>query len=264
MCALMCWPAGRTASGPSRAAGRCGRREGRQALGGVSRPPAADGLVADTQEVGEVQLGVAQLDTPQGRRRSTCRASSESWRASGKWIGMIGLRLMGFRVRSAYRDSLSSFHAGVIPPPRPLPQHHRYPLRPRLPLASALRRPRAGQPLPVPAGAAPRRRRRRRHTRASRAPAGGWPNIPRAARWTCWGATTTSTGRPRPYERSARPSPMAWRRSGPRPRSSRFWSGCGKRRPAAAATGRRWWRGVTAFTCPCARGRLIRRGRRRR
>ena len=96
------------------------------------------------------------------------------------------------------------------------------------------------------------------------APAGGWPNIPRAARWTCWRATTTSTGRPRPYERSARPSPMAWRRSGPRPRSSRFWSGCGKRRPAAAATGRRWWRGVTAFTCPCARGRLIRRGRRRR
>ena len=45
---------------------RAATGEGLQALGAIGRPPAADGLVGDAQEVGEVQLGVAQLDAPQG------------------------------------------------------------------------------------------------------------------------------------------------------------------------------------------------------
>jgi hypothetical protein len=40
--------------------------EGRQAVGEVGGPPAADRLVADAEEFGELQLGVAQLDAPQG------------------------------------------------------------------------------------------------------------------------------------------------------------------------------------------------------
>src|SRR5947208_11562308 len=47
------------------------------------------------------------------RRRSTCRASSESWRASGNGIGMIGLRLGIARFRCP-KSGLSRFHAGVI------------------------------------------------------------------------------------------------------------------------------------------------------
>ena len=57
-------------------------------------------------------------------------------------------------------------------------------------------------------------------------PPGGWPNIRKASRSTCWPATTMSAGRPRPYAASPQPSPMAWRRTAPQPRSSRFWSGC--------------------------------------
>ena len=153
----------------------------------------------------------------------------------------------------------------TLPPPRPLPQYHRYPLRPCPPLASPLRRPRARKPLPIPVGAASWRRCRRRHTPLwPSVPPGGWPNILKAALWTCWPATTTSAGRPRLYVTSARPSPRAWRRTAPRPKSSRSWSGCSKPLSAMAAIARRWWWGVTAFTCPCVRGRLTRKGRRRR
>ena len=56
---------GQEAAGAERAAGAAAG-EGRQAVGEVGRPPAADGLVADTQDVREFQLGVAQLDAPQG------------------------------------------------------------------------------------------------------------------------------------------------------------------------------------------------------
>jgi hypothetical protein len=38
----------------------------RQAVSGVGGPPAADGLVANAQQVSEVQLGVAQLEAAQG------------------------------------------------------------------------------------------------------------------------------------------------------------------------------------------------------
>jgi hypothetical protein len=40
--------------------------QGAQALRGVGRPPTADGFVADSQEVGEVQFRVTQFDTSQG------------------------------------------------------------------------------------------------------------------------------------------------------------------------------------------------------
>ncbi len=50
------------AEGPAGAAAG----QGVQAVGGVGGPPAADGLVADAQEVGEFHLGVAQFDAPQG------------------------------------------------------------------------------------------------------------------------------------------------------------------------------------------------------
>ena len=61
------------AEGPTGAAAG----EGRQAVGEVGGPPAADGLVADTQEVGEFQLGVAQLDPPPGAQAQ-------------RWEGFIG------------------------------------------------------------------------------------------------------------------------------------------------------------------------------
>jgi len=54
---------GEQTPGAERAAGAAAG-EGRQAVGEVGRPPAADGLVADAQEFREVQLGVAQLDPP--------------------------------------------------------------------------------------------------------------------------------------------------------------------------------------------------------
>src|SRR5262249_37737506 len=54
---------GQQASGAERAAGAAARQR-RQAVGAVGGPPAADSLVADAQELGEFQLGVAQLEPP--------------------------------------------------------------------------------------------------------------------------------------------------------------------------------------------------------
>src|SRR5262245_15983439 len=48
------------------------------------------------------------------RRRSTWRASSDSWRASGNWMDMIGLR-PGIVSSRCPKNGLSRFHAGVIP-----------------------------------------------------------------------------------------------------------------------------------------------------
>ena len=110
----------------------------------------------------------------------------------------------------------------------PSPNTDRYPLRPCPPLASPLRRPRArrarlaysrwsGVLASLPA---------RRHTALAerRALLVAGPNIySRAALWTpCWPATTTSAGRPGLYVTSARPSPRAWRRTAPRPKSSKI------------------------------------------
>ncbi len=45
---------------------RAAAGQGGQALGGVGGPPAADGFVADAQQVSEFHLGVAQFDAAQG------------------------------------------------------------------------------------------------------------------------------------------------------------------------------------------------------
>ena len=97
-------------SGPAGAAAG----QGRQAVGGVGRPPAADGFVADAQQVGEFDLGVAQFDAPQGAQAQHLKGFIGQLAGVGQLDGHVpppnSTPLMQLRSHKI----LSKLHAGVI------------------------------------------------------------------------------------------------------------------------------------------------------
>ena len=103
---------GQEAAGAERPAGAAAG-QGRQAVGEVGRPPAADGLVADAQQFGEFQLGVAQLDPPQGAQAQ--HLEGFIGQLAGVWQLDGHDRPPSWDCASlGPKNGLSSFHAGVI------------------------------------------------------------------------------------------------------------------------------------------------------
>ena len=156
----------------------------------------------------------------------------------------------------------------TLPPPRPLPQY-------QLPLFGPVRLWRhlyedlePGNPCLFPlerrlkASAAGRRHTRSGRSRASwwlaQHPQGGTLDLLARDHDVGWSAETL-----RNVERGLRRGPGDAPPRGPS-RADPGVAAASLCRTPCAAIARRWWWGVTAFTCPCVRGRLTRKGRRRR
>ncbi len=106
---------GQEAAGAEGSAGTvAGQRS--QALGGVGGPPAADGFVADAQQVSEVHLGVAQFDATQGAQAQHLKGFIGQLAGVGQLDWHDQLSVSGFCFHSLHSPSglLSNFHAGVI------------------------------------------------------------------------------------------------------------------------------------------------------